>query len=382
VLILRIRQAEVALADGRLDEAYELCQSEQLRSHRRGQSLVTALVRALVKRGQEHLSTLRAQQAIVDVEKAARLGGNLPEVVELRTAAQEAIVARQRSDRRHAHALVAAREQIEAGRLAAGQQLLAQAGAESRAAMLMQDVNIKRAMVEATIQFAQAAFERDDLYTAAAELIKARQSDAGDVRVIDLSLRVCKSLKQRAASALAEGRLDLVEAMVERLVKLDDQSVETQQYQRCLEQVRAAWAAVDHGQPAQAEEILRRLLNLFPEAAWTKDALRHASQAQESLEALRGGPLGLLSTAGGVRGDAPTQLPFAPDMRGVAAPAAHEPPRRPVPARDAAAASSESLPSKFMIQVDGAGTFYVLRSPLVTLGPISSSRLPDVGLIA
>jgi hypothetical protein len=35
-----------------------------------------------------------------------------------------------------------------------------------------------------------------------------------------------------------------------------------------------------------------------------------------------------------------------------------------------------------MIQIDGAGTFYVLRAPLVTMGPVSSSRLPDVGLIA
>src|SRR5687768_12349242 len=124
VLILRIRQAEVALGDGRLDEAYELCQSEKLRSHRKGQSLVTRLVRALVKRGQEHLGAARPQQALVDCEKAARLGGNLAEVIELRTAAADEIAEKHRGERRRAQALAMARQHIDAGRLATGQQLL------------------------------------------------------------------------------------------------------------------------------------------------------------------------------------------------------------------------------------------------------------------
>ena len=83
MLILRIRQAEVALNDGRLDEACELCQSQRLRSHRKGQALVTRLVQALVKRGHAHLNASRPQQALVDCEKAQRFGGNLAEVVEL-----------------------------------------------------------------------------------------------------------------------------------------------------------------------------------------------------------------------------------------------------------------------------------------------------------
>jgi len=380
VLILRIRQAEVALGDGRLDEAYELCQqSERLRSHRKGQSLVTRLVHALVKRGQAHLEALRPQQALVDCDKAQRLGGNLPEVVELRTTASDAIAAKQRSERRHAQALAMAREHIEAGRLATGQQLLAQAGAaESRAAVLLQDVHLRRAMVEQLIQSAQAALGRDDLDVAAAELAKARHTDATDARVIDLCARVCKAIKQRIASAIDEGRLDMAAALVERLGKLDDGGVEMQQFERAVEQSRAAWDAIDKGQPGRAEEILRRLSNPFPGAGWIKDALKHAAQAQASLEALRGGPLGLLGSTGAVRGDAPTEIPMQP-ARGTGF--------QPVPVaphglktRDTG--KSETLPTKFMLQVDGAGTFYVLRSAAVTMGPVSSSRLPDVGLIA
>jgi hypothetical protein len=40
------------------------------------------------------------------------------------------------------------------------------------------------------------------------------------------------------------------------------------------------------------------------------------------------------------------------------------------------------LPSKFIVQIDGAGSCMVLRQPTVTIGPISSDRIPDIGLIA
>ena len=379
MLILRIRQAEVALGDGRLDEACELCQSHKLRSHRKGQALVTRLVQALVKRGHAHLNASRPQQALVDCEKAARLGGNLAEVVELRSVATDAIAEKQRGERRRAQALAMARQHIDAGRLAVGQQLLAQADGESRAAALLQDVCLKRAMVEQAIQSAQSALERDDLDAAAAELVKARHADASDARVIELCAQVCRTMKQRISSAINDGRLDLAETLVQRLSKLDDQGVEAQQLARGVEQYRLAWNAIDRGQPRPANEILKRLSSLFPDAKWAKDAIKQVEQAEEALEALRSGPLGLLSSTG-VRGDAPTEVPM-PQPRGMAVPAMHSPPQREAHGRDAHA-TSEALPTKFMIQIDGAGTFYVLRAPLVTMGPVSSSRLPDVGLIA
>ena len=37
---LRIRQAETALAGGRLDEAYELARARDVRAHRNGQRLI------------------------------------------------------------------------------------------------------------------------------------------------------------------------------------------------------------------------------------------------------------------------------------------------------------------------------------------------------
>src|SRR5437764_6767698 len=69
MLILRIRQAQVALADSRLDEAYQLACATDVRTHRRGQTLIGELARALVKRGQEHLEAQRLALALAEPRK-------------------------------------------------------------------------------------------------------------------------------------------------------------------------------------------------------------------------------------------------------------------------------------------------------------------------
>jgi len=57
VLILRLKQAESAIADGRLDEAFNIVQSEEIKQHRRGQKLIGRLARAFAKRGKENLDS-------------------------------------------------------------------------------------------------------------------------------------------------------------------------------------------------------------------------------------------------------------------------------------------------------------------------------------
>ena len=66
MLFLRLKQAESAIVDGRLDEAFDIVQSEQIKQHRRGQKLIGRLARAFTKRGQENLDTERIQLALVD----------------------------------------------------------------------------------------------------------------------------------------------------------------------------------------------------------------------------------------------------------------------------------------------------------------------------
>jgi hypothetical protein len=378
VLILRIRQAEVALHDGRLDESYEIAQRPDVRSHRRGQSLIGDLARALVKRGQSHLDANRLSLALTDCEKASRLAGNLPEVAELHEAATRAAADEQRAARRNAVAFAAAREHIEHGRLSTGERMLAAmrlAGQfESRAAVLMQDLDVKRSALETALRGAAAAIDRADLDVAVRELVKARNTDAADVRIADVVAEVTDSLRSRLSEAVNSGRLDIAATVTRQLAMLnsgDGPDATT----RAVEQCKQAWAKLENSEPREAGEILRRLAIQFPKASWIGAAVKQIKQVEEAMDELRTGPLSLAAPTHG----SPTEMPpprttgYQP-VAAVALKNGHGLVTR--------GTESADLPQRFMLRVDGGGSFCVLRSPVVRVGSVSSSDVPDLGLIA
>lgn len=335
MLLLQIRQAEVAVADGRLDEAYQLVQSPSLRSHRRGQALVTELVHKLVSRGLAHLQGSRPVQALADCEKAQQLGGNLDEVLSLRGRIEQSVVEADRARRQQDHA----------GMLA------------SAAALV------------------DSALGRDDLDRAVAELVRARANGCNDRRLRELDGTVRSTLREQIESALEAGRLDQVSSLMDRLERLDPEGMNTQRLARIVEQAHSAWSAIDSGRVHEAREILTRLSAQCIGAKWIKEALQHVSAAEQSLQQVRTGPLGLLAMDKPVfRHDSPTVVPRPRE-------AANSP--LPVAAlgRDARVTDG-TLPAKFIIQVDGAGSYMVFTKPRVTIGPISSSQMPDVALMA
>ena len=149
MLFLRIKQAEIALADGRLDEAYEIAKAADLRRQRSGQDLIGRLARALLKRGRDHLLADRPLVAAHDCEKAEQLAGNLPELAQLRAAVAAVLEAGHESQQRCAQLLAAARRQFERGQLTLGQQILARNQHRNGEAVMLADMaENQRAVVE------------------------------------------------------------------------------------------------------------------------------------------------------------------------------------------------------------------------------------------
>ncbi|HVT88686.1 MAG TPA: hypothetical protein VHD56_07540 [Tepidisphaeraceae bacterium] len=325
MLFLQIRQAEVAMADGRLDEAFGLiANSPDLRNHRRGQTIVTELVERLVERAKSHLKEGRTSQALTDAEKAQQLGGNLPQVVAIRSQIESEIISIDRAQR----------EQAKAGML-----------------------------VNAT-QLVDSALGRQDVDRAVAELIRARGNGITDTRLREADADVRKTLGSQIETALDTGRLDQVDSLLDRLQRLDPEGLPIKQYSQAIEQARDAWAAIARGKSYDAQEVLHRLAVLLPDAKWIRIAIQQLEAAEESLRNVRTGPLGLLE----INGAQPRNINVSP-----VAWAGHR--------RDNSF-MSQALPNKFVLQVDGAGSYLVLCQPTVTFGPLSSSRTPDVGLLA
>lgn len=384
MLFLRIRQAEVALADQRLDEALDLVNRPDVRAHRRGQDLVGKLARALVSRGRQWMDKGRPADAAIDADKALRLAGSLPDAVELKAQATAAMLDTQDRHRRSADALARARFAMNHGRLASAHRLVDR-GEFSTASLqvIMDDLREQQLRVDGTIASAEAAMARGDHDAAVNDLLAARKLDATNPKVRQLVAAVHRELSQRANEAIEQGRVDLAVLLEQRLVKLSHDSLDVEQYRQALAHLRAAWEAVERGQVRRAEETMRRLSTTLPRATWIAEAADRLQQAATAIEAVRAGPMGLLASAGPAAsahffaGSSMNETLPPPAVR--VAGSSFAPPARRHPT--AAAAGAAALGTRWMIQVDGAGSFVVVREASVSIGPISSSARAAVGLI-
>ena len=388
MLILRIRQAECALADGRLDEAFELADRHDVRSHRRGQRLVGRLVRSLAERGRKHLAAGRLAEAAADSEKARRFGGMMPEVAELRNKTAEALLTHHRAERAQARLVAAARDQIDRGHLSAGGQILAAvAEQDSAAGEIRRDLAARRETARDAVTRARDALGRDDWQAAAKQLARVRPADAAaDTAYIALAAQIATLARERIQTALDRGDVRLAGALLDRLLPVDGEAVETQHLRQAVAQCRLAWDHLDRCQPRQAAEITRRLASLLPGAKWVPNVARQLQQAAELMDELRAGPLSLCAVgsmdetiAQPARPPHPAPPPI-PAGNGHALHFARATPTPP-PIPQVNTPSGEALPSRFVLQVDGAGSYLVLTQPRVTIGPVNSSRAPDVGLM-
>jgi hypothetical protein len=367
VLILRIKQAECALADGRLEEAFDLIQAKDLREHRRGQDLAGQLARALVQRARQHLGAGQLTLASTDCDKAARLAGNLPDVAEIRAAVISSMLEKQQTQHVQTLALAAAHRQIEQGQLSVGQKLLSDIhDGNPQAAALRQDLAARRIMIDAIVEKAAAALQRDDWESAVNELASARGARLSDTRLRELIAQTTRLVTRQTQSAIESGRLDRASLLLTRLARIADGSVDSEQVRQTLDQCRLAFAAVQAGQPRQAEQIMRRLAVVLPSAAWVQSALKYLDQAGDATDQLAAGPLGLLDASPHLQ-----TLAMNPQ----------DPPNI-TPKSVLPLPSSDPLPPRFIIQVDGVGSFLVLRDKRITIGALSSTPTPDVGFLA
>ena len=365
MLILRVRQAEVALADGRLDEAYQLVASHHLENHRRGQRLITRLVEALVRRGNEHLKAERFVEALADGEKASKLGGSLPDVVALRTAAADGVMNRQRSQERQQRMMAEARKQVEQGRLDAGSQLLSAVQEDvTRVQLLRRDIDNRRAMASSAVQRAQQAKDRGELHLAADQVIEARAAHPRDAEVDELATEIAAELRKQIRACIDDGHLHRTADLLSRLCRMDGESPTTREMANVIEQLGTAWRCIANNELGEARMSLARVAPLVPSAKWIKQVMENLEQAESAMMQVKTGPLAWLN--------------------GASVPVAQVAPARAQAAVPMVAKmqNNSMLPSRLMLHVDGVGSFLILRSPLVTIGPVSSTTSPDVGLIA
>jgi tetratricopeptide (TPR) repeat protein len=377
VLILRIKRAEVALRDGRLDEACRIASDSEVQAHRRGQALIGKLVRALARRGQAHLEAGRYPQASADCEKAGEIGGNVDVVAELRQALAERFRQDHAVKDRHEAGLAEAKQRIANGQLTLGGQRLAGMEHDSlRTHRLAEDVEARRALAASAVDRARQAVERHDWHAAIGALREARDAHPRHGELERLIGQVNTQVGRRVREQLAGGRPDLARTLLASWRVLSADHPDVTELSHVLDELRRAQALLAGGGVkdwAEARATLQRVAHACPQAAWIREMVAHLDAGLQAHSQVQSSPLGLLA---GADGD-PT-LPVAHQPQFAARVMTNDQHDSPPIAH----ASSGQMPSRFLLHVDGSGSFLVVRESRVTVGPGGTSGRHDVSLLA
>ncbi|HPD45444.1 MAG TPA: hypothetical protein P5279_03620 [Anaerohalosphaeraceae bacterium] len=369
MLNLRLKQAQCALSDGQLDEAFRLLHDDAIPRCRAGQKLTLKLAKAFAQRGESHLKAERLQQALSDCNRADELGGNRTEIAALRAAICKAMEDRHNCHIRHNHQLQVARQQMDDGWLSVGAEILTDVE-HAEADLLRQETEARRKLADDAAARAAAALNRGQLEEAIAVV---RRAGAAAPRMAEQIGQIRAVAAQRITQYLNDGRIDLAEAVLGHVVPLDGQTIELKQLHDAVAICRRAAAAVSTGQAREAAALLNRLALILPQAGWVTAAAEQARKCAEALETLSAGPLGFVKSSYAPQSIEQSAAPVQKTI---------EPPPPATVKEEHQASCETTIPSRFVLQVDGVGAYLVLRENPTTIGPVSSSRRPAVALMA
>ncbi len=369
MLFLKHKQARRALHGGRLEEALALLPA--LRDHRDGQDLADRLARAYVKRAERHLAEGRLPEAAQDAAHARGIVGTLPEVARLEQAVRQARAGQERVARMAGQVQQAARDRCAAGQLTLAGRLLEEGRlTESRAFWLVRDLEAKRDEFEKTHAAAEAALAAGHLSAAVQAVLRLSTLRASAAQVASLKQTVSAELKPAAEAAFAAGRLDEAGEHAAALEALGTPHAGVRQAVRDATEAGRRFAA---GEYHAAAAVLRR-------AAAAVDA-RWANQAAEKLTQLAALHADVLASPLGSLAEMSAEVPTVVSPR-IGIDAASPVARASGPCRGEASpnhgpdAHATALPGvahaltsrRFLLRVDGAGSYLVCRGDSVRLG--------------
>jgi hypothetical protein len=364
------------MADGRLDEAFDIVQSKDIREHRRGQKLIGRLALAFAKRGRENLEAERIQLALADCNKAEKLAGNTADVAKLRSAICSEMEQRRLRSQHRSFKVAQAKQHIQDGWISAGEQILKDTGDDDgQAGIVLQQAAIARLHTSQIVTKAEKSLQRNDLIGAIDFVLKAGAFDSQNEQVVELISKLRLLAARQIKENFDSGRLDLANSLWQRVSPLADGCGEISELGSALSQCSKAAEHIAAGRLREAVNLLRKVQLTCPSAQWLGTVTNQSRQAAELLDEMAASPLGLDITR---RRDMEDIIQQTDDDSRSLSESLPEAMRI---ERGSDNRAESSLPSKFMLQIDGIGSFYVVRDSSITVGPVSSSARPTVGLM-
>ncbi len=370
MLDFRLKRAQVALADGRLDEAFELFRDSSLQEQRAGQKLLTKLSVAFIRRGQGHLTSQRLAPALDDCLRAEKLAGNLPEIVELRSMIASQIETERAGSRQRSEQLAKAQEQMQNGWLSAGRKILAESE-DQQAQNMLKNADMLELQNDSAAGRIKQALKTGQIELAAR--IYQNSSLCGNMspESADILSLIQRQAQKKLQDCLAEGRLHAAASFLAQINGHVAQSEMIQPLQKVVEYCHKAVGQINAGAFSEAEINLRRAQTLLPKAKWLTEAIGQVKSTADTQRHLQAGPLGIFEQI-----DLSESPEIVPAPVKTARPA---PEFLKTPEIDRHNAMGTKM--RFILQMDGIGAYYVFGSDRVTMGPVSSTTRSDIELV-
>lgn len=365
---LRLKRAQAALADGRLDEAFELLNDPALRQPRAGQKLLTQLSEAFIRRGLEHLSFKRLAPALEDCNRAEKLAGNLSAVMELRGKICNEIDAARAESQMQAEQLAKAQEQMQKGWFSTGRKILAHAEKNRQACALLKNADVLEAEKESAAKRIEQALKNGQIELAARIYENSALPSGISEQAACLLERIQTQLCHKLNGCWLEGNIMGAESLLHQFSRRIRESDRLTAFQNAFGLCRQAAEAIESGRFDAAGIALRKIQILLPKTKWLEELVRCTQAAAQANQDLQSGPLGLLRT------------PTADDFKDRPMPGNPAPPDD-QPGSVEKKRAEPKMAGPFILQMDGIGAYHVFTADRVTLGPVSATQRSDIELV-
>lgn len=367
--LVRIKAAEDALRNGRLDEAFRMATADDVRDDRRAAKLVARLADAFWDRARAHYDEGRYSEALIDLERAARAGRDHSEVAalssEIRAAAHQSQHRRKDRDAR----LAAAKGHIDEGQLTMGKRALEPAKPDdAEVARLREAAATRDRQAAEDIEQARKLLRENQVEAAVERCRRAASLDVNDTVLRQLEADLVKRITDDVQEEFAAGRIDRAGQRLAVLGNLGENDARRLEASDLVERARRVGRLCERRDYGEALREVQRLRRLAPKASWLREAEDKLTRIDQATDALLAGPIGLM---------------VKPDSAVAVAPAA---PRReasrPVRVQRAAPAvtapvSGSLLPDRLLVLVDGAGSYLLVRKARATIGRLHQPRSGD-----
>lgn len=379
LLFVRLRAAENALRDGRLDEAYRLATAPDIREHRRGAAVLAALTDRFIERARNHFRADRFTEALMDLDRAEAGGVKKEEIAELRGHVNTVATEQRRQEKSRRDRLEAAKRRIEGGSLIAGREILEQASKRDHdAQQLRREADDRMADIKNIVAQAEKLISQGQLAAAAERMRKAKSLDAHHDAVVRVATRLCDQVFENTRAAIQDGRLARAADELKCLGNLGTDLPAQRELTDLLAIAHQATQALNVHAYSEARRHMMSLARLLRKASWIEAAIEHLRQMEDIKTALFAGPLGeRLIVDVKPRADRVRILGGHADQPMTSGTERRLDDTVAIPNR---VRTAGTLSDRLLLLVDGGGSYLLLRSPHASVGRVASSNPADIPL--